>query len=421
MSNLIKLTNNPKDKNNSNKKTNPLLNSSLNNNEIIEIYPDSQDELKKIEKEQIEKQNNLLKLIKEAENQIKVEQKRGKDIYIQKELEINKRKFELQKLKENNNRLKYNLNKLQVETNKKLDKIEMKEKNEVFIKEKEKRQSSLDILLQVKEKEIVSSLQIIEQKKKEKNNLEKILEKNVDINQINNFYDKIKNAQKEIDDLQKEKEKLEKIQEEHYTCNKNQEKVIKEIENIKKELKIIQMTNRNKINEDRKNIFSNGNKNEEQKIKLKSRNNLNNLTINVNKSNELPLINKSNINKKENKIIDKELDKYEIEEYLKRFNDIKVEKKIFDKKYNIKKKEMNKEKDSLEKKCDAYNEQLKDDDNKNKLLINQIEEQKIEINELQKEMNTLLKRVEAKKQLFEEKEQQNQMFIQKIKDNKISI
>ena len=54
------------------------------------------------------------------------------------------------------------MNKLQVETNKKLDQIEMKEKNEVYEKEKEKRQSSLDILLKVKERELVNSLQIIE-------------------------------------------------------------------------------------------------------------------------------------------------------------------------------------------------------------------------------------------------------------------
>ena len=65
--------------------------------EFKEIYPDSIEELKSIEKEQIEKQNALIKLIKDAENKIKEEQKRGKDIYIKKELEINKRKFEVKK------------------------------------------------------------------------------------------------------------------------------------------------------------------------------------------------------------------------------------------------------------------------------------------------------------------------------------
>ena len=250
------------------------LENSSNLLEFKEIYPDSIEEIKIIEKQQIEKQNFLIKLIKDAENKTKEEQKRGKEINVQKELEVNKRKIELKKLKENNNRFKFNLNKLQVETNKKLDKIEMKEKNEVYEKEKEKRQSSLDILLKVKEKEIVNSLHIIEEKKKKKNDLEKMLEKNVDINQINIIYDKIKNTQKELDELEKEKEKLKKIQEEHNNCTKNQENIIREIENIKREIKVIQIKNRNKMDEDRKIIYSYENKNEEHISRPKSKKNI---------------------------------------------------------------------------------------------------------------------------------------------------
>ena len=91
--------------------------------ELEEIYPDTIEELTNIEKEQTEKQVKLLNLIKEAEIQLKNEQKRCQEITKQKELEIKLKKLELQKLKDNNQKLKSNLNKLQVETNKKLDQI----------------------------------------------------------------------------------------------------------------------------------------------------------------------------------------------------------------------------------------------------------------------------------------------------------
>ena len=123
-----------------------------------------------------------------------------------------------------------------MEINKKLEKMELKEKNEVYEKEKEKRQSPLEQLSKVKERELFNSLQIIDQKKKKKNNLEKILEKNVDMTQINVLYNKRNNTQNVLERLEKEKESLEKIKEEHNSCVKKQQYVMKEIQNLKEEL-----------------------------------------------------------------------------------------------------------------------------------------------------------------------------------------
>ena len=177
-----------------------------------------------------------------------------------KEEEIQKKNQELQKLKNNNLRLKDNLQKLQVETNKRLDKIEMKEKNELFEKEKEKRQSSLEQLLHVKEKEIVNSIQIIEKKKKKMKSLETILEKNVDMDQINNLYYRIKMAQNELSELKTEKESLEKIKEEHFTCHQKIQNLLSDIEQLRSELRTAQLENRNREQEERKNIlYSNNN------------------------------------------------------------------------------------------------------------------------------------------------------------------
>ena len=171
--------------------------------------PTSKEELLKIQKSQIELQKKLLEQIKSTEAKLNLEKNNSERMFQLKEEEIQKKNQELQKLKNNNLRLKDNLQKLQVETNKRLDKIEMKEKNELFEKEKEKRQSSLEQLLHVKEKEIVNSIQIIEKKKKKMKSLETILEKNVDMDQINNLYYRIKMAQNELSELKTEKESLE--------------------------------------------------------------------------------------------------------------------------------------------------------------------------------------------------------------------
>ena len=178
--------------------TNQQLNQVEKNEIIDKNYPYSIEELKIIEKEEMEKQVKILQRIKEAEEQLRLEKKNGQNLSQKKESEINAKKQELKRIIENNQRLRSNLQKLQVETNKKLDKMEMKEKNEVYEKEKEKRQSSLEQLLKVKERELFNSLQIIDQKKKKKNNLEKILEKNVDMTQINDLYNKINNANNEL-------------------------------------------------------------------------------------------------------------------------------------------------------------------------------------------------------------------------------
>ena len=120
------------------------------------IFPDTKEEIINIEKTQLELQKRLEEQIKATEEKIKIEKTNAEKLFSLKEQEINMKNQELQKIKNNNRRLKNNLQKLQVETNKRLDKIEMKEKNELFEKEKEIRQNSLEQLLQVKEREIVN-------------------------------------------------------------------------------------------------------------------------------------------------------------------------------------------------------------------------------------------------------------------------
>ncbi len=343
------------------------------------------------------------------EEKINLEKNNCKKLFNLKEEEINKKNKELQNLRNNNQRLKINLQKLQVETNKRLDKIEMKEKNELYEKEKEKRQTSLEQLLQVKEREIVNSIQIVEKKKKKMKNLETILEKNVDMSQINNLYYKIKIAKHELSNLKNEKESLEKIKEEHYECQKNIENLLEEIEKLKGELRTAQLENRNREQEERKNAIYN--------INNYAENNIGSKKVRVTKSSELPLINRNQEIKKE-KEKEKELDMEEINEYLKKIDDIEKEKAIMNKRLNMKKLKMNEEKENIEQKSVACDEQIKELENKNKLLIIQIEEQKIEMKELYDKLIERMKSAENKKKLLEEKEEENKKYIQQVKSQK---
>jgi hypothetical protein len=221
----------------------------------------------------------------------------------------------------------------------------MKEKNELYEKEKEKRQSSLEQLLQVKEREIVNSIQIVEKKKKKMKNLETILEKNVDMSQINNLYYKIKIAKSELSNLKNEKESLEKLKEEHYECQRTIQNLLEEIEKLKGELRTAQLENRNREQEERKNALYSNNNNISGK-------NTGSKKVRVTKSSVLPYINKN----KEMKIEkEKELDQEEINEYIKKIEDIEKEKAIMNKRLNMKISKINEEKENVEQKsvvCD---------------------------------------------------------------------
>ena len=369
--------------------------------------PTSKEELLKIQKSQIELQNKLIEQIKSTEAKLNLEKNNSQKMFQMKEEEIKKKSQELQKLKNNNERLKENLQRLQVETNKRLDKIEMKEKNELYEKEKEKRQSSLEQLLHVKEKEIVNSIQIIEKKKKKMKSLETILEKNVDMSQINNLYYRINMAKTELANLNTEKESLEKIKEEHFICQQKIENLLSEIEKLKGELRTAQLENRNREQEERKYVlYSNNNSSETNNIQRK---------IRVTKSSELPFINPNKDIKKK-----KEIEKDGIDEYIKKIENVEKEQNIINKRMNLKKTKMNEEKQNLKQKNANCEEQIKEEENKNKLLMIQIEEQKIELKDLYEKVANYTKRVENKKKILNEKDEENKKFIQQVKNQKIS-
>ena len=140
---------------------------------------------------------------------------------------------------------------LQVEIQEKLDKMEFKEKNDIFENEKKKRYAPLEQLLKVKEKELQNSIDIVKTYKKEKEQLQQIIEDKVDMVEINSLNDQIKLAQEKIYDLEKEQKYLLKVKEEHKKCAFEQNKIQKEIDELKKQINELKQPNKEKAKTER--------------------------------------------------------------------------------------------------------------------------------------------------------------------------
>jgi hypothetical protein len=134
-----------------------------------------------------------------------------------------------------NSHLEAELLKLQSRVQEKLDHIENKEKNDKNELEKNKEKASLEQLLKAKEKELDNSNLVIEKIRKEKDTLRKKLDEDININEINNLNDQTKIAKKKVEELEEEKNYLNKVKEEHLKYQEEQNRIIKEIDNLKEE------------------------------------------------------------------------------------------------------------------------------------------------------------------------------------------
>ena len=96
-------------------------------------------EQKAKEDEEIQKQNVLLKEIKECEEKLKFEQEQRKKIVAMKKQEIEKKDKTINQMKATNEQLEKELEILQTQVLENLDSMEYKEKNELYENEKKKR------------------------------------------------------------------------------------------------------------------------------------------------------------------------------------------------------------------------------------------------------------------------------------------
>ena len=432
-------------------------------------------EIERREKEELNKKLFLLQKIKESEEKLKFEQEQRKNLIEMKKKEIERKERTINQMTETNKKLKSELEILQVEVQEKLDKMEFKEKNDIFENEKKKRYAPLEQLLKVKEKELQNSIDIVKTYKKEKEQLQQIIEDKVDMVQINSLNDQIKLAQEKIYDLEKEQKYLLKVKEEHKKCAFEQNKIQKEIDELKKQInelkqqnkekakterihlsmqtsqimkdnininkkspeekelqiknsldefwsknkdKLMESDDENNTNENNNNNLSDKKKKEDKKenilnIKKKIAEEIRNENLKIGKSNELlpkiPLFNQN-----EKKILLNILPEKEIEKFEKRYECIDNAKNNLKRKYALETKLLNKENKDLENKYEISLLQLKENEQKNKNLLIQINEQKKEVFSLQKKLEQCIKVLEEQKNKVRLKDEENKILVKEL-------
>ncbi len=433
-------------------------------------------EIERREKEELNKKLFLLQKIKESEEKLKFEQEQRKNLIEMKKKEIERKERTINQMTETNKKLKSELEILQVEVQEKLDKMEFKEKNDIFENEKKKRYAPLEQLLKVKEKELQNSIDIVKTYKKEKEQLQQIIEDKVDMVQINSLNDQIKLAQEKIYDLEKEQKYLLKVKEEHKKCAFEQNKIQKEIDELKKQINELKQQNKEKAKTERihlsmqtsqimkDNININRKSPEEKELQIKNsldefwsknkdklmesddenntneNNNNNNLSdmkkkedkketiLNIKKKiaeeirNENLKIGKSNdllpkiplFNQNEKKILLNILPEKEIEKFEKRYECIDNAKNNLKRKYALETKLLNKENKDLENKYEISLLQLKENEQKNKNLLIQINEQKKEVFSLQKKLEQCIKVLEEQKNKVRLKDEENKILVKEL-------
>lgn len=238
-------------------------------------------ELKAKEEEQLKKQAELKQQIQELKDKLQFEQDQRQKIITLKKQEIDKKTLAINQMKETNNQLENELKTLQVQVYQNLDNLEKKEKNDKSEKDKNLQQTPLEKRLEVKEKNLNNLISVNNNYKKKKEQLQKKLEKKVNIDEINNLTDEINIAKEKLKQLEEEKEYLIKIKAQHEKCEKEKKKIEDETKKLEKDLKEIKEQNLEKIRKDRKNISLTikGNRSidyasltEEEKKNLKSEN-----------------------------------------------------------------------------------------------------------------------------------------------------
>ncbi len=438
--------------------------------------PNQDLDLEKREKEELNRKLFLLQKIKESEEKLKLEQEQRKNLIEMKKKEIERKEKTIKQITQTNQKLQSEFEILQVEIQEKLDKMEYKEKNDIFENEKKKRYAPLEQLLKVKEKEIQNSIEIVKNYKKEKEQLQQIIEDNIDLIQINSLNDQIKLAQEKIYDLEKEQKYLLKVKEEHKKCAFEQNKIQKEIDELKKQINELKQQNKEKAKTERihlsmqtsqimkDNININKKSPEEKELQIKNsldefwsknkdklmesddenntneNNNNNNLSdmkkkedkkeniLNIKKKiaeeirNENLKIGKSNellpkiplFNQNEKKILLNILPEKEIEKFEKRYECIDNAKNNLKRKYALETKLLNKENKDLENKYEISLLQLKENEQKNKNLLIQINEQKKEVFSLQKKLEQCIKVLEEQKNKVRLKDEENKILVKEL-------
>ena len=141
---------------------------------------------------------------------------------------------------------------------------------------------------------------------------------------------------------------------------------------------------------------------------------LRNKNLDSNMSNELPII--PLFNSQEKKILLNILPEKEIEKFEKRYEFVDKEKNNLQRKLDFEMKNLKKENKELEDKYEFSNNQVKENEEKNRVLALKIEEQNKEILSLQEKLDKINKKVEEKKNKVKERDEENKVLLKQIQE-----
>lgn len=429
-----------------------LKTSSINKNthqpskisEHNQSFPNTTKPMQKGEELQneIKTEQSLERQIKEYENKIRLEKEQRATLVEYKQKEIETLKASIYQMNQTNQKLQTELEKLQVEVQEKLDRIEFKDKKPQFEKKRKQIEDPLEQLVKVKEKELKCTMGIIGSFKKEREKYEELIKEKVDLEQINLLNDQIKIANEKIIELEKEISFLQKIKEDHMACIKKKEKLEFDIAEIKRSILIVKKEKKEKMRSERAaNVYKPTSQNQtkhkkspeerEREIKRdinnfwvknehvfspkttdKQNSSLSKVLVfdkkskrNVDSQTVLPKIHL--FNSEEKKVLLNILPSKEIEKFERRYESIDITKVNLEKKFAMESKLLNKENQSLETRFEYSTLQLKENEEKNKELLKQIDEQKRELQDLKGKLGDLMKNLEDSKTTVKEKEDEN--------------
>ena len=193
-------------------------------------------------------EENYKKKIKELESNLALlndENQNLKNLKEEKEKEITDRDKKINFITLANNKLMQNLEDLKKQVDERFDKVNFKKvTDKMKYAEEEKKQTSIENLLKIKEKELRNSSQMIEFLRKNNEMLQKTVDNYTDYKNIFKVQDKLTLREKEIMDLQLEIKALNKTIEEHKKCMNEKSQLLNEIKILKDDLKLFKENNK---------------------------------------------------------------------------------------------------------------------------------------------------------------------------------
>jgi chromosome segregation ATPase len=378
----------------------------------------------------------------------------------EKQKEIREKEKTITVITQTNTKLLQSLDELKKEVDTHLDKVSF---NKVKTRIEETKQNPLEIVLKVKEKELKNSNQLIEILRKDNEQLQKAVDTYTDYKSIFKIQDKLTLKEREVVDLLSEIKVLNKAIEDHKRCPSLKNSLENEIKNLKADLRHFKDTHKelkDKMKEEEKkhqstrDQYLNLKKENDAKRKIKMNDSaaINKLVSNYGLSEETIKKEKIDVNKihklnhdsnlaglliqsgentetvelKNKKISDKFFsfeDRSKIEKLLPKDDIIKYERKfeaVENSKSSIENKSksdnrlFNKKLRQMEEQLEFLTLQMKESEQKNKILQFQVNEYKNEHRIYQKKLTETQGMIEQMSQTLREKEQENKILLNQM-------